>query len=57
MTPYVYRAPNENIEKLHRLENMTLTTDFHVSVLKNPLVDKRYIIIYNTFCYKNKNPI
>lgn len=34
MTPYVYRAPNENIEKLQRLENMTLTADFHVSVLK-----------------------
>ena len=34
MTPYVYRAPKENIEKLQNLENMTLTADFHVSVLK-----------------------
>ncbi len=34
MTPYVYRAPKENIERIRTLEKMTLTADFHVSVLK-----------------------
>lgn len=34
MTPYVYRAPLENIQKLRDTDGMTLCADFHVSVLK-----------------------
>lgn len=37
MTPYVYRAPKEAIERLKGENEMIFTADFHVSVLKKPI--------------------
>lgn len=34
MTPYVYRAPLENIEKIKNLDSLTLTANFEITVLE-----------------------
>lgn len=37
MTPYVYRAPKEAIDKLKRENKMAFTADFHINVLKKSI--------------------
>lgn len=34
MTPYVYRAPKEGVERLKERNKLSLTADFHISILK-----------------------
>ena len=34
MTPYVYRAPKDSVEKVRAKTELSLTCDFHISVLK-----------------------
>lgn len=39
MTPYVYRAPKESVEKVRQLDRLALTASFDITVLKKPNID------------------
>lgn len=40
MTPYAYRAPKDALERVRGAKEMTLTCDFHITVLEKCAVDK-----------------